>query len=117
MSSQPIPGTIEEKFAKAQKEARDLERQIEKQKTGPISLTVGTHTGCGGEVVYVSSFGYAGSMSDFRIGGKNPKTESMKCSCKGCGALFDPLFEPYRTQVEKYRNHPIEETTEAKKVE
>ncbi len=111
--SKPGPIAIPlEIIRKMQEEVREMERRqkaMERQQTEDVELTVGTHESCGGPIIYKSSFRLACRPREVRFGGRNPTEEVMSCSCAQCGQSYDPLFPPYRNQLEAHRNRPIED--------
>ncbi len=97
--------TTKERVVRKENERLDEIRKF--QRTESISIPVGNHTGCGGEIWYESHFQCVEKdIRNFRIGGYNPIEEITKCSCKMCGQLFDPELPLYRNQVTAYRNRP-----------
>lgn len=109
------PGLIAiplEVVRKMQEEVREMKRRqevMERQKWEDVELPVDTHKNCGGTITYKSSFRITCSPLEFRVGGRNPTEEVMSCSCAQCGQSYDPLFQPYRDQLEAHRNRPIED--------
>ncbi len=86
------------------RKAREEQQEQERKKQESITLTVGRHKGCGGDIIYHSFFVIAVPVSEIRFGGKNPMREGTKCACAECGQLFDPFLPKYRKKVEEYRN-------------
>lgn len=66
-----------------------------------LVLTVGTHEGCGGKIMYVSRL-----VADKRLNIREYPTqtrEDAKCSCRKCKLQFNPYFPIYRDQVTAQR--------------
>lgn len=84
---------------------RDEENCVrEKKLAEPFSLKVG-ECGCAGDVMFnFEGNRYAGSLTDFRIGGKNPMKEVYHCSCSRCGELFDRNHPPIAEAIKTYRD-------------
>lgn len=82
----------------------DVQREAEAREqcqSEKITLVVGMHDGCGGEIEYLSEFRFVGEV---RLGGRNQTEENTSCHCKQCGVSFNPYFPHYRDQVTAYRN-------------
>lgn len=79
---------------KGKPESTNERKDRQKQK---LVLTVGTHEGCGGKIIYVSRL-----TADKRLNIREYPTqtrEDAKCSCCKCKLQFNPYFPVYRDQV------------------
>jgi hypothetical protein len=101
---QPISAEERSKIERAVKDMEEKQRVLERHQMEPVDINVDVHKGCGGTIMYASSFRVSCSSGEIRFGGDNPTEESVKCRCLKCGQLYDPDFLPYRTQVVEYRN-------------
>lgn len=99
----PVPDSVLADLEQRIEQDRASRAQRERQQYEDVTLIVGTHNGCGGEIEYVSKFHPVGVI---RLGGRNDMEEKASCHCKMCGVSFNPYFSLYRDQVTAHRNRP-----------
>lgn len=100
---EPISDEKLSEMGRHMRRIREERTRKERQEQESITLPVGTHAGCGGQIIYRSWFEIAVPLHHIRFGGRNPMREETSCSCDKCGQMFDPYFKAYRNQVVAHR--------------